>query len=148
MIGNIQMCPIGRLLLYHQDIHFVSFLSLSYHRFVLVLYVCSRCAMRSCVFRCSAYRFVVVGPGHYMHLSVCTTLCAFVPIICRILDKATSQRFFAMWKHSAASERLSQNDDVRRPSLRLQQNSFRAGKVEKGGDVTENNLVITLDNLG
>ena len=36
------------------------------------------------------------------------------------------------------------NDQVRRP----QQTSFGAGEVEKGGDAAENNLVVTLDNLG
>ena len=31
---------------------------------------------------------------------------------------------------------------------RLQQIGFKAGEVEKGGDTVENNLVVTLDNLG
>ena len=31
---------------------------------------------------------------------------------------------------------------------RLQQTGFGAGEVEKGGDARENNLVVTLENLG
>ena len=36
------------------------------------------------------------------------------------------------------------NEQVKRP----QQTGFEAGEVEKGGDAAENNLVVTLDNLG
>ena len=45
---------------------------------------------------------------------------------------------------SDKADTTKSNDQVRRS----QQTGFEAGKVEKGGDAAENNLVVTLDNLG
>ena len=42
------------------------------------------------------------------------------------------------------AEKTTMDNEVER----LQQIGFRAGEAEKGGDAAENNLVVTLDNLG
>ena len=76
-------------------------------------------------FLCSSPRphhFVVVGLVCHTCLSVRTFLCKFITVEPRILNRAASQHISARQKQSAASERRSRHDDVRRPSLKATTN--------------------------
>ena len=63
-------------------------------------------------------RFVVAGLVSHTCLSVRTFLCKFITVERRVLIRAASQQISAKQKQSAASERRSQHDDVRRPILK------------------------------
>ena len=65
------------------------------------------------------HHFVVVGLVCHTCLSVHTFLCKFTTVERRILNRATSQQISARLKQLVASERRSQHDDIRRPSLEV-----------------------------
>ena len=84
----------------------------------------------------------------HLCLSVRTTLCKFITIEHCILNRAVSLQIL-----QGRNNRQPANDGANTTMSedrvwRFQQTGFRAGEVEKGGDATENNLVVTLDNLG
>ena len=65
------------------------------------------------------HHFVVAGIVCHTCLSARTFLCKFVTVKRGILNRAASQQISARQKQSAANERRSQHDNVRRPSLEV-----------------------------
>ena len=63
------------------------------------------------------HHFVVAGIVCYTCLSVHTFLCKSITVERRVLNRAASQQISARQKQSAASERRSRHDDVRRRSV-------------------------------
>ena len=103
----------------------VSSLSFCYHRLLLVLCVCSTVLS---AFLCPLphpHHFAVAGLVCHMCLSVCTLQCKFTTIKRRILNRAASQQIFARRKQSAASERQSRHDGVKRQSLKATAHRLR-----------------------
>ena len=106
-------CHINRILT------FVSFLSLIVTIVCwLVLCVCSTVLSE---FLCPfprPHHFVVAGIVCHTCMSVRTFLCKYVIVERRVLNRAASQQISARQKQSAASERRSRHDDVRRQSVK------------------------------
>ena len=91
----------------------------------LVLCVCSTVLSEFLCPLPRPHHFVVAGIVCHTCLSVRTFLCKFITVERRILNRAASQQISARQKQSAASERRSRHDDVRRPSLEVSTNWFR-----------------------
>ena len=83
----------------------------------LVLCVCSTVLSEFLCPLPRPHRFVIAGIVCHTCLSMRTILCKFITVERRVLNMAASLQISAMQKQSAASERRSQHDDVRRPSL-------------------------------
>ena len=85
----------------------------------LVLCVCSTVLSEFLCPLPRPHHFVVAGIVCHTCLSVRTFLCKFITVERCILNRAASQQISARQKQSAASERRSRHDDVRRPSLEV-----------------------------
>ena len=93
-------------------------LSFYYHRLLLVLCVCSTVLSALLCPLPRPHHFVVTALVCHTCLSVCTFLCKFIIVEHRILNRGASQQIFARRKQSAACERWSRHDNIRRPSLK------------------------------
>ena len=92
----------------------------------LVLCVCSTVLSEFLCPLPRPHHFVVAGIVCHTCLSGRTFLCKFITVERRVLNRAASQQISARQKQSAASERRSRHDDVRRPSLEVSTNWFRS----------------------
>ena len=92
----------------------------------LVLCVCSTVLSEFLCPLLRPHHFVVAGIVCHTCLSVHTFLCKFITVERRVLNRAASQQISARQKQSAASERRSRHDDVRRPSLEASTNWFQS----------------------
>ena len=116
----------------------VSSLSFCYHRLLLVLCVFSTvCYAFLCPLLCP-HHFLVAGLVCHTCLSVYTFLCKFITIEHRVLNRAASQQISVKQKQSAASERQSRHDDVRRPGVKATTNWFRSRRSEERRECSRN----------